>query len=246
MPMPTVPEHPPSQPETQSRSSARRKFDPKVGMIGLSREQQGLFEDCFKQLRIQTLSVSGAIPQKLQQEKFDAIVLSLKGDAAQILQTVRTSASNRRLVILAVCASQKDVLPCTQYGINATLQEPLDRQLVLKVVRATHPLILNEFRKYIRIPIVLQVQVGAEAATCTGSSCELSAGGMSLVIPSARFRIGDACSLTFSLPASANLRMSASVCWLRESGNMLGVKFAEGQEGCQQVKQWINEYLGIK
>jgi len=244
--MSTISENPLSQVERESRQLTKRKFDPKIGMIGLTWEQQGLFEDCFQQFRIQTLFISGAIGLQLRQEKFDGIVLAVGGNAAEVLQTARTSSSNRRLLFFAVCKSRKDVLPYTQYGINATLEEPLDRQAVLKLVKATYPLILNEFRKYIRIPIVLEVQVGTEVTTHTGSSCELSAGGMSLAIPSARLQVGNACSLTFSLPALATVHMNASVCWIRESGHTLGVNFSAGQEGCHQVKKWLDEYLGIK
>ncbi len=209
--MSAIPKNPLLQFERESRQLTKRKFDPKIGMIGLTWEQQGLFEDCFKQFRIQALFISGAIGLQLQQEKFDGIVLAVGENAAEVLQTARTSSSNRRLLIFAVCKSRKDVLPYTQYGINATLEEPLDRQAVLKLVK-----------------------------------CELSAGGMSLAIPSARLHIGEACSLTFSLPALATVHMSASVCWIRESGHTLGVKFSEGQEGCHQVKKWLDEYLGIK
>jgi len=244
--MSAIPENPISKFERDPRQLSKRKFDPKIGMIGLPWEQQGLFEDCFKQFRIQTRSISGAIGLQLQQEKFDGIVLAMSANAAEVLRTARTSPSNRRLLIFAVCKNRKDVLPYTQYGINATLEEPLDRQAVLKLVKATHPLILNEFRKYIRIPIVLQVQVGTEVTNHSGSSCELSAGGMSMVIPSTRLHIGEACSLTFSLPALATVHMNARVCWIRESGHTLGMKFSEGQEGCHQVKKWIDEYLGIK
>jgi len=244
--MPTVSENQFVKPETDPRQLTKRKFDPKVGMIGLTWAQEALFEDCCKQFRIQAISVSGAISLQLQQEKFDGIVLALAGNAAEVLQTARTSPSNRRLLIFAVCKNRKDVLPYTQYGINATMEEPLDRQAVLKLVRATYPLILNEFRKYIRIPLVLQVQVGTNTTTHTGSSCELSAGGMSLVIPSARLPIGEACSLTFCLPSLATIHISASVCWIRDSGHTLGLKFSEGQEGRLQVKKWIDEYLGIK
>jgi len=226
--------------------SIKRKFDPKIGLVGLGPKEKALFEDCFKQFRIQTVPVSGNIGLQLQREKFEGIVLSISGNVEEILRAARTSPSNRRLMIFTVCKSTKDVLPYAQYGINVTFEEPLDRQVVLRVVKSTYLLILNEFRKYLRIPIVLQVRLETDAKAHTGSSCELSGGGMSMVIPSARFHLGEACTVTFSLPEPPTVHLHASVCWVRESAHTLGVRFSEGQEGCNYVKKWIDEYLGIK
>ena len=39
------------------------------------------------------------------------------------------------------------------------MDEPLDRQSVLKVVRATHLLVIHELRRYVRIPVVSQVEI---------------------------------------------------------------------------------------
>jgi hypothetical protein len=226
--------------------STKRKFDPKIGLIGLEPKEKELFEDCFKQFRIQTVPVSGNVAQQLQREKFDGIVLRISDDAGEILRAARDSASNRRLMIFTVCKSTKDVLPYTQYGINATFEEPLDRQVVLRMVKSTYHLILNEFRKYLRIPLVLEVRLETDAKTHTGSSCELSGGGMSMVVPTARCHVGEKCIVTFSLPESQTVHLHASVCWVREPAHGLGLRFVEGQEGCTYVKKWIDEYLGIK
>jgi PilZ domain len=226
--------------------STKRKFEPKIGLIGLGPKEKELFEDCFKQFRLQTVPVSGNVGLQLQREKFEGIVLPISENAEEILRAARKSPSNRRLMIFTVCKSTKDVLPYTQYGINATFEEPLDRQVVLRMVKSTYLLILDEFRKYLRIPIVLQVRLETDAKAHTGSSCELSGGGMSMVIPSARFHLEEECTVTFSLPELQAVHLHASVCWIRESAHALGVRFSERQEGCNYVKKWIDEYLGIK
>jgi hypothetical protein len=214
-------------------------------LIGLPQKEAELFRECFDEFHIQIESVSGQIGLKLHREKFDGIVLSINGNAEEILRGIRTSPSNKQIMIFAVCNGAKDILPYGQFGINATFEEPLDRQVILHVVQATYSLILNEFRRYVRIPVVLQVRLETDAKTHTGSSCELSAGGMSMMIPSARFHVGEPCTVTFSLPQSPTVHLRAKVCWIRESGHTLGVNFFEGQEACHCTKKWIDEYLGI-
>ena len=124
--------------------------------------------------------------------------------------------------------------PCvidTLLSYNATFEEPLDRQAILRRIKSTYLLILNEFRKYLRIPIVLQVQLETDAKAHTGSSCELSGGGMSMVIPSARFHLGETCTVTFSLPEAQSVHLHASVCWIRESAHTLECGFLKDRKG---------------
>ena len=225
---------------------SNRKLDPKVGLVGLSPLKEQIFADCFKQFHIQTVSVPSQAALALQREKFEGIVLPINENAGEILKAERNTASNKRITIFGVCQQVKDILPYASYSINVTLEEPLDPAAVFKVVSATHLLILNEFRRYLRVPVVLPVRVATASSTTNGFSLELSAGGMSLLVPAARFHEGEACTVTFSLPQSPSVPLLANVCWTRESGNLLGVKFSEGQEGCNYVKKWIDEYLGMK
>ena len=95
------------------------------------------------------------------------------------------------MTIFGVCQQVKDILPYASYSINVTLEEPLDAAAVLKVVSATHLLILNEFRRYLRLPVVLPVRIATTSRTVNGFSLELSAGGMSLLVPAARFHEGE-------------------------------------------------------
>jgi hypothetical protein len=66
------------------------------------------------------------------------------------------------------------------YGINAVFNEPLERPAALKLVRATQMLVLHEFRRYVRIPVITEVSILAGQKRFSASSQELSSGGMSL------------------------------------------------------------------
>jgi c-di-GMP-binding flagellar brake protein YcgR len=79
-----------------------------------------------------------------------------------------------------------------------------------------------------------------------GSSCEVSGGGMSMVIEAVKFQLNQECVVSFSLPQSSALNLRATVCWTKEHKNMVGTKFHLEQDGRIAVRKWIDDYLGIK
>ena len=53
-----------------------------------------------------------------------------------------------------------------------------------KLVRATQMLVLHEFRRYVRIPIITEISiVSADGRRFTATSQEISTGGMSVKSP---------------------------------------------------------------
>ena len=70
----------------------------------------------------------------------------------------------------------------SKYGINAMFHEPVERPAALKLVRATHLLVLHEFRRYVRIPVMTEVSLTwcRRASASRATSIEISSGGMSL------------------------------------------------------------------
>jgi len=56
-------------------------------------------------------------------------------------------------------ATRKNICATRNTGINAIFNEPLERPAALKLVRATRMLVLHEFRRYVRIPVMTEVSV---------------------------------------------------------------------------------------
>src|SRR5205807_4619220 len=101
--------------------------------------------------------------------------------AEKVMEAARTSPSNSRLVLYGLGGSAQEAMRYSKFGINAMFQEPLERPAALKLVRATHMLVLHEFRRYARIPIMTEVTVVcADSRRFSASSVEMSSGGMSL------------------------------------------------------------------
>jgi len=136
----------------------------RVALVDVEESTSGILRDCFRQFGIQTVPVTAdTAAQRLLKEKFDACVLRLDESAAALLELIRTSPSNRRVVIYGISATTQEALRLSQYGINAVLEQTLDRQSALKVVRATYLLVVHELRRYVRVPIVAEVLIETAA-----------------------------------------------------------------------------------
>ena len=103
--------------------------------------------------------MTGSVPERMQREKFEACVLSLRPEAEPVMESVRTSPSNNRMVIYGLGGSAQEAMRFSRYGINAVFNEPLERPAALKLVRATQMLVLHEFRRYVRIPIITEISM---------------------------------------------------------------------------------------
>ena len=115
---------------------------------------------------------------------------------------------------------------------------------MLRAVRSTHLLVLHELRRYVRIPIVTKLGVDREGRKLTCTTEEISAGGMS-VHTDTKFAVPTSVELAFDLPDFPAIKVRATVCWMRESDGMAGVRFEADDERRLRVKEWIDSYLDL-
>ncbi|MGH9492282.1 MAG: PilZ domain-containing protein [Terriglobales bacterium] len=233
-----------SGPTTGVPATLSKKAIATVALIGLDEAASTILRDCFKQFGIQTTTVGEDVIQRLKREKFEACVLRLHEPGTEaILEAARTSSSNRRIVVYGICSNAQEALRFSRYGINAVLADPVERQSALRVVRATHLLVIHELRRYVRIPIVTEVVITVQGRKHAATSMEVSAGGMSL---KAQFRAAPptAVEVEFTLPDSHHLAVGATVCWQRDP-DLLGVRFEASDKRRLAVKSWIDDYLGL-
>jgi Tfp pilus assembly protein PilZ len=128
----------------------------------------------------------------------------------------------------------------SKYGINAIFNEPLERPAALKLVRATRMLVLHEFRRYVRIPVITEVSVVGDGRRVSASSIEISTGGMSLT-SSEDFSIGTNVEVSFSLMTLPRVNVRSVVSWRKPKS--FGVRFDASDDRRQKVKLWIDSYL---
>jgi hypothetical protein len=202
--------------------------------------------DCFRQFGISIVPLEGDPVAVFQRQKFEACVLRLYDpDADRILKAARGSPSNRRMVLYGIARNTAEALRYSNYGINAVLDEPLDRQSVLKIVRATHLLVIHELRRYVRIPVVSQAEIETEShTTAKVTTVEVSSGGMSVRSATALSK-SDPVRLLLNLPGLEKLSVRAFICWYRESDKVYGLRFDSNDERRLKVRAWIDQYLEI-
>ena len=222
------------------------KINARTASVHIDPACNAFLHDCFKQFGIHIIPVEGDPVEAMNRQKFEACLLRLYDpEADRILQAARKSASNRRMVIYGIARNTQEALRYSTYGINAVFDEPLDRQKVLKVVRATHLLVIHELRRYVRIPLVSQteIEVGHRAST-TATTLEISSGGIS-VHCNTPLPKSDPVNLVLNLPGQEKISVRALVCWHREGDQAYGLRFDPSDNRRLKVRGWIDQYLEI-
>jgi hypothetical protein len=218
-----------------------KKATARVALVDLKESSRFLLAECFRQFGIETVLVSTNAAERLRLEKFEACAIHLGPGADKVLEAARTSPSNSRLVLYALGGTAQDTIRYSKYGINAMFQEPLERPAAMKLVRATHMLVLHEFRRYARIPIMTDVTVvSKDGHRLSASSIDVSSGGMSFKssedVPS-----GTNVEISFSLLTLPRISVRGVVTWRKTKS--FGVRFDPSDDRRQKVKEWIDAYL---
>src|SRR3954447_3594838 len=164
-----------------SAISTYKKASARTGFVHVEDTTASILRDCFKQFGIEVVPLGENAVERLNKEKFDACVVTLDDRAESVLERARSSPSNKRMVVFGICSSVAAAIRYSKYGLNVLLEKPVERQTALRAVRATHLLIINEFRRYVRIPIVMNLNAISGMQRISGSTVEVSGGGMSFL-----------------------------------------------------------------
>ena len=219
----------------------RKKAVAKIALVDLPHGTRSTLAECFRQFGIETVVMDGDVADRIQREKFEACVLNLKPGAEVIMESARTSRSNSRMIIYGLGGSAQDAMRYSKYGINAVFHEPLERQSALKLVRATHTLVLHEFRRYVRIPVITEISiVCSDSRRFTATSQEISSGGMSMQTED-EVAIGQNVEISFALLTLPRIWVRGSVSWRK--GKNFGIRFDLTDERRARIKEWIEAYL---
>ena len=217
-----------------------RKAAARAALVGLSEPYRALMAESFRQFNIEAVPVTENAAERLHKEKFEACVMFLGDGAESVMDSVRSSPSNSRCIIYGLGGSAQEAMRYSKYGINAMFSEPLERPAALKLIRATRMLVLHEFRRYVRIPVMTEVAVIGDGRRVVASSIEMSSGGMSLK-SSEDFSHGTSVELSFALMTLPRVIVRGLVSWRKPKS--LGVRFDPKDERRLRVKSWIDSYL---
>ena len=219
-----------------------RKNTARVALFDVSEPNIGLLVECFRQFGIEPVPVPESDKARMQREKFDACVLPLSAAVGNIIELARNSASNSRIVIYGVGGTAQDALRYSKYCINAVFHEPLERSAVLKLVRSTRPLVLHEYRRYVRVPVMTNVSVvAADGSRLSVTSQDISTGGMSLK-GTAHLEPGQLVEVSFALLTLPRIHVRGYVTW-KKPNKTIGLRFDASDDRRRRLKDWIGGYL---
>jgi hypothetical protein len=219
-----------------------RKSVAHVALFDLPEASAQLLTECFRQYGIETTAVAREHADRLRREKFEACVLRVGEPAGSIIELARASASNNRIVIYGLGGTARDAMRYSKLCLNAVFHEPLDRSAALKLVRSTRMLVLHEFRRYVRVPVMTEVAIlFTDGGRMTAVSQEISSGGMSVKgnhVPEK----GTAVEVSFSLLTLPRVWVRGQVTW-KKPNKSFGIRFDPTDERRQRLKEWIVGYL---
>ncbi len=229
-----------AQASTLSPNAPPRRSLARTAIVGLKEPHRALLAECFRQFGIETVSLAANAADRLKREKFEACVLGLGGSPEAVFEALRTSPSNSRCILYAVGGTAQEGMRFSKYGVNAVFSEPLERTAAMKIVRSTRSLLLHEFRRYIRVPVVTEVSVIGDGRRIVANSIEMSAGGMSLQSHE-DFSAGIGVEVSFALLSMPRVIVRGAISWRKPKS--FGVRFDMGDDRRQPIKRWIDSYL---
>jgi hypothetical protein len=230
---------------SSSLATSPGKIVARAASIHIDHACNAFMHDCFRQFGIHVVALTGDPSATFNKQKFEACVLRLYDPQAEaILKAARSSSSNKNIVIYGIARNTQEALRYSNYGINAIFDEPLDRQSVLKVVRATHLLVIHELRRYVRVPVLAEATLELGSTTAKVMTVEVSSGGMS-VRSTNPLSTKDAVRVSARLPGLVNLDVRAFISWARPAEKVYGLRFDPSDQRRLQVRRWIDQYLEI-
>jgi hypothetical protein len=214
----------------------------RIALVGITGTDADLLNEVFRQFKLQIVSMTiDDAKQKLVREKYEGCVVRLSDeDAGELLKTVRSAPSNRHMVLYGI-SDHKLAMQFSAYGINAILPDRLDKSTVLKMVRGTYLLALHEFRRYVRVPVAIEVTINDEGRVLHALTQEVSSGGMSFTCSSSPG--SKTLNATFTLPGAMTVTIKGIICWRREKDQFYGLRFEFADRNRQIVRQWIEDFL---
>jgi CheY-like chemotaxis protein len=179
-------------------------------------------------------------------EKFDAVIIDcddLPG-GAEILQSLRTSPSNRSSVTFAVLNGKKtNTQQAFGMGVNFVLQKPITSFNASRCFNAALGFMERERRRYYRHPVEMQVAVVLDEKEWRATATNISEGGIALLLRQALPKQGKP-QLRFTLPKSTiALEIESEVAWADQKGQV-GLRFVNVPPSTQEsIEQWLNQEL---
>jgi len=194
------------------------------------------------QAEVRPISDSQEAAGIVNREKFDGIFLDLEMpnlNGFDLARLVRKSSWNKSTPIIIVTGRDERQTMQQAFALGATffLQKPLDRQKLSNLFRTVRGGMLENRRRYTRVPLKTEVTCVVGSRTSRGMSWNLSQGGMLVEVD--HLQSGNVVRVSFQLPVSrVTIEAVGVVPWVGERRQ--GIQFTNVST---QNKQFIREFV---
>jgi CheY-like chemotaxis protein len=198
-------------------------------------------------IAVERFDVFAAAVERLQQQKFDTIVVDFEDPefAAELLEEARRLNSGNPPVTVALVAEPARVREILSGGAHFVLYKPLSEEKAKAGLRAVAALLNRERRRTYRVPVQVPVELTLpDTSQVEGILLDLSETGMDVLtaepqIPGALLR------LAFQLPdGGIEVHAHGQVAWASPNGQN-GVQFLDLDRSIKaQLQGWLQAAVG--
>jgi CheY-like chemotaxis protein len=153
------------------------------------------------------LTSSSEAAERLKREKYHAVFLDMRmpaPDGAELARQIRASRVNASTVIVMITGEQDRTVMGRAFeaGVEFFLFKPVERNKLLKLIRATEGSIERERRRFTRVRLRCRVSMEAGSDRLEGTTVDLSVGG-ALVQSHRVFTLGALVTVSLEVEAGA-------------------------------------------
>jgi CheY-like chemotaxis protein len=179
---------------------------------------------------------------KLCHSKFEALVVDFKerAEALDLLKKLRQMTSHKASVVLAVLNCNEEMPSAFRAGASFVLVKPLSPPVLMRTLRVSYPLMVNEKRRSFRCPVRVPVNVSLSSKPeFMATSANISEVGIALT-SAPGLQVGDRINLRLMLPhTQADAKITAEVCWCKPTG-AAGLEFVQVPASIkEQLVSWL-------
>lgn len=174
-----------------------------------------------------TLQRSFEAPGILREGKFALVFLELgmtSPDGLELTRQMRDSGFNRMTPVILISADQRPAAMSRgfQAGASFFLYKPVDKDRLLKLVRATQGNMEHERRRVRRVPLQSRVRLRNNGQEIEGETVDVSMEGVLVKAPRT-FPVGSSVDVTLYLSKSMRPIVGAGSVVRLPGGNQMGV-----------------------
>jgi CheY-like chemotaxis protein len=183
--------------------------------------------------------------RKLCHAKYEAIAVDFKDAAAalELLKKSREMTSHKAAVVIAILNANDEMPSAFRAGASFVLVKPIAPTVLVRTLKVSYPLMVNERRRYFRCPVRIPVNVFVGSRPdFIATSVNISELGIALT-NSPALQVGETVVLRLTLPdTEVSAKISAEVCW-RDNAGSAGLQFVAVP---LQVKEQLIAWLTVR